>query len=1038
MTKEKAIKILIVDDHQALREGLKVILQLEPDFSLLGEAEDGKQAIKLARALAPDVIIMDMDLGEMHGTQVTEQILARQPDICVIGFSMHTDPDLAQAMRRAGAKAYLTKSDAPEQLISAIRACQKNKTWKGEKTVEINEGKSPAFNAADFMDKIRINDQTCSFYNLHLLDSKAGIPIARLPFSIRVLVENLLRKCHDGEAGAIDVLAAAQWQPRYDASVEIPFYPARVLMQDFTGVPAVVDLAAMRDALSAAGKDPSLVNPLIPVELIVDHSVQVDFHGTENCRQKNVEKEYERNGERYRLLKWAQESFDNFRVVPPNSGICHQVNLEYLGRGAMRSETQGHDLLFADTLVGTDSHTTMINSIGVLGWGVGGIEAEAVMLGQPYFMPLPQVIGVELIGKLNPGVTATDLVLTVTNRLRQMNVVEKFVEFYGPGLKYLKVPDRATISNMSPEYGATMGFFPIDEQTINYFQMTNRSGQGQVVEAWAKACGLFRTDDNVPEFSDTLKIDLADVVPCLAGPTRPQDLIRLNALETCFSEFLDSTPGDARAKTIDKKRTSIRLNDIPAEIGNGSVVIAAITSCTNTSNPYVLMGAGLLAMNAVKKGVFPRPHVKTSFAPGSKVVVDYLSDAGLMPYLEALGFHVAGFGCTTCIGNSGPLHPEIETAIKEHDLAVAAVLSGNRNFEARIHQSVKANFLASPMLVVAFAICGRVDVDLDHAPLALDPNGEPVYLKDIWPGDQEIDDLVGRYVKKEDFKNQYERIFQGDRSWKNLDITQSVTFDWDPESTYIRNPPYFKDFSLTPKAPEGFENARALVTLGDSVTTDHISPAGAIPENYPAGIYLKGKGIGVDAFNSYGSRRGNHEVMMRGTFGNIRIKNQMVSPKEGSFTRQFPEGETRFVFDAAMAYQQQGVPLVVLAGEEYGTGSSRDWAAKGSGLLGIRAVIARSYERIHRSNLVGMGVLPLQFLAGDGWRELGLDGSELFSVQEMSDLTPHKQLQICAQKPDGSHVTFQAIARLDTDIDVEYMIHGGILPYVLRKLIKDA
>lgn len=893
-----------------------------------------------------------------------------------------------------------------------------------------NKGNPGAFNAVDFMEEIRIKDQTFLFYNLHLLDSKAGTPLARLPFSIRVLVENLIRKLWDRAATPGHVLAAAQWQPKHDDSVEIPFYPARVLMQDFTGVPAVVDLAAMRDAMAEAGKDPALVNPLIPVELIVDHSVQVDFSGTRTCRQKNVEMEYKRNGERYRLLKWAQKSFDNFRVVPPNSGICHQVNLEYLGRGAMRTKTDIHDLLFADTLVGTDSHTTMINSIGVLGWGVGGIEAEAVMLGQPYFMPLPEVIGVELIGKLQPGVTATDMVLTVTNRLRQMNVVEKFVEFYGPGLKHLKVPDRATIANMSPEYGATMGFFPIDAQTIDYFKLTNRAKQGQIVEAWAKACGLFRNDDDVPEFSDTLKIDLAEIVPCLAGPARPQDLVKLSDLETSFSGLLG-------ASVPEKKQAEIRINDVPAEIGDGSVVIAAITSCTNTSNPYVLMGAGLLARNAVKKGIFPKPHVKTSFAPGSKVVVDYLSDAGLMPYLEGLGFHVAAFGCTTCIGNSGPLHPEIERQIKEKDLVVAAILSGNRNFEARIHQSVKANFLASPMLVVAFAVCGRVDVDLSNDPVALDPNGEPVYLKDIWPGDDEIDDLVRRYVKKEDFQNQYEQIYQGDRFWKSLDITQSVTFNWDPESTYIRKPPYFEGFSLNPTPPESFENARALMALGDSVTTDHISPAGAIPEHYPAGIYLKEKGIGVDAFNSYGARRGNHEVMMRGTFGNIRIKNQMVTPKEGSFTKKFPEGETQFVFDVAKAYGQQKVPLIVLSGKEYGTGSSRDWAAKGSALLGVRAVIARSYERIHRSNLVGMGVLPLQFHDGDGWQELGLDGSELFSVKGMAQLAPHKELQIAARKADGREVTFQAIARLDTDIDVEYMIHGGILSYVLRKLIKD-
>ncbi|WP_084691817.1 aconitate hydratase AcnA [Desulfobacter vibrioformis] len=895
----------------------------------------------------------------------------------------------------------------------------------------IKNGNPETFNTSDFMDEIRIKDQTCSFYNLNFLESKAGIPLARLPFSIRVLVENLLRKVASGEAKAKDVLAAAQWQPSYDDSVEIPFYPARVLMQDFTGVPAVVDLAAMRDAMAAAGKDPALVNPLIPVELIVDHSVQVDFNGTQACRQKNVAKEYERNGERYRLLKWAQKSFDNFRVVPPNSGICHQVNLEYLGRCAMREKTQTHDLLFADTLVGTDSHTPMINSIGVLGWGVGGIEAEAVMLGQPYFMPLPQVIGVELTGRLNPGVTATDMVLTVTNRLRQMNVVEKFVEFYGSGLKNLKVPDRATIANMSPEYGATMGFFPIDEQTIDYFRITNRGEQGEVVEAWAKACGLFRNDGDIPEFSDSLKIDLTEIVPCLAGPARPQDLVKLGDLKTNFSGLLDATAPE-------NKQINIRLNDTPAQIGNGSVVIAAITSCTNTSNPYVLLGAGLLARNAVKKGIFPKPHVKTSFAPGSKVVVDYLSDAGLMPYLESLGFHVAAFGCTTCIGNSGPLHPEIEKQIKEKDLAVAAVLSGNRNFEARIHQLTKANFLASPMLVVAFALCGRVDVNLEKEPVALDPNGEPVYLKEIWPGDDEIEDLVHRHVKKEDFQNQYEQIFQGDNFWKALDITQSVTFSWDPESTYIRNPPYFENFSLSPKSLENFEDARALMTLGDSVTTDHISPAGAIPEHYPAGIYLKEQGIDADSFNSYGARRGNHEVMMRGTFGNIRIKNQMVTPKEGSFTKEFPQGGTGFVFDVAKSYGQHQVPLIVLAGKEYGTGSSRDWAAKGSALLGVRAVIARSYERIHRSNLVGMGVLPLQFLDGDGWQELGLDGSELFSVKGMAQLTPHKELQVTAQKADGSEVTFKAIARLDTDIDVEYMIHGGILPYVLRKLIQNA
>nr|NIQ38140.1 aconitate hydratase AcnA [Pseudomonadota bacterium] len=838
----------------------------------------------------------------------------------------------------------------------------------------------------------------------------------------------------------------------------IPYYPARVLMQDFTGVPAVVDLAAMRDAVRDLGGDPKKIDPLVPVDLIVDHSVQVDYYGTADSLNKNVEKEYQRNWERYALLKWAQKSFDNFKVVPPNSGICHQVNLEYLGKVIIAEETGGRVIAYPDTLVGTDSHTPMINGIGIMGWGVGGIEAEAVMLGQPYYIPIPEVIGVRMVGELDEEVTATDLVLTITELLRAHKVVEKFVEYFGPGTKKLSVPDRATISNMTPEHGATLGFFPVDEKTVEYLRMTNRQDQAEIVERYTRENGLFYNGNEDPEYTEVLELDLSTVGPSVAGPARPQDRIALKDLKENFggllgceyerdsdvtdiSRFHDESGNcnsrDDALKPSDKAMHEVNLDGREVRIGDGSVVIAAITSCTNTSNPFVMLGAGLIAKKAVQRGLRVPSYVKTSLAPGSKVVMDYLEDSGLQPYLEALGFHLAGFGCTTCIGNSGPLRPEIEKAISENDLSVAAVLSGNRNFEARIHQTVKWNFLASPMLVVGFAIAGKIDTDLTTDPIAFDPNGEPVYLKDIWPKSGEIKNLMGTHVKQEFFATEYERIFGGDSFWDNLQVTESTTYAWDDRSTYIKKPPYFDNFSVEVSERIDLNDGRALLLLGDSVTTDHISPAGAIPKDYPAGQYLIGKNVDPDDFNSYGSRRGNHEVMMRGTFGNIRIKNHLVTPKEGSFTRTFPAGKEMFIYDAAMAYQDEGRPLVVLGGKEYGTGSSRDWAAKGPSLLGVRAVFAESFERIHRSNLVGMGVLPLMFKEGDSWKSLGLDGSETYSISGLDTIKPRSVLHVKALKKDGSQIDFEVIARLDTEVDVEYYKNGGILPYVLRKLLVD-
>jgi aconitate hydratase len=908
---------------------------------------------------------------------------------------------------------------------------------------------------SEFIRKVTINKKEYRFFDIGLLEKRGVAKISRLPFSIRILVENLLRKMDDRVVKESDVLNIARWKKRYDAPQEIPYHPARVLMQDFTGVPAVVDLAAMRDAVKDLGGDPRKINPLVPVDLIVDHSIQVDAWGTADALVENVAREYERNGERYALLKWAQESFDRFQVVPPNSGICHQVNLEYIGRVITTEKDQGRMMAYPDTVVGLDSHTTMINGVGVMGWGVGGIEAEAVMLGQPYYMAIPEVIGVRMTGALREGVTATDLVLAVTEMLRKRGVVEKFVEYFGPGMKRLSVTDRATIANMTPEYGATLGFFPVDEKTIEYLRMTNRSAQAAVVEKISKALGLFYTGAEKPEYTEVLPLDLGTVVPCVAGPARPQDRIPLPELKSSFMKALGcdyeskpettplttfhqesgsaaSPPEPCRPK---KKTCNVVLNGHETKLCDGDVVIAAITSCTNTSNPSVLLGAGLVAKRAIEHGLKVPAHVKTSLAPGSKVVVDYLKDAGLLPYLEGLGFHLAAFGCTTCIGNSGPLLPEIEEAISRHDLNVAAVLSGNRNFEARIHQRIKSNFLMSPMLVVAFALSGRVDKDLTTEPVGTDPRGRPVFLKDIWPSNAEVAELAAQHVKQKFYRQQYGQIFKGDEFWQRLAVKGSTTFAWEAASTYVRKPPYFDGFSLAHGQPSDIRDAAVLLMVGDTVTTDHISPAGAIAAHYPAGRLLIDKGVEKKDFNSYGARRGNHEVMMRGTFGNIRIKNKMVAPKEGSFTLKFPERQEAFIYDAAMAYQAESRPLVVLAGKEYGAGSSRDWAAKGPSLLGVKAAIAESFERIHRSNLVGMGVLPLVFKDGQSWQSLGLDGSETFTITGGETLTPRKTLQVNAVKPDGREIAFEVTARVDTDIEVDYYVHGGILPYVLRKIM---
>ncbi|BAN90486.1 aconitate hydratase AcnA [Aeropyrum camini] len=857
-----------------------------------------------------------------------------------------------------------------------------------------------------------------------------------LPYSIRVLLENVVRHYDGFVVRDEDVEAVARWG-EYAGRKDVPFHPVRVVMQDFTGVPAVVDLAAMRDAMKQFGGDPSKVNPLIPVDLIIDHSIQVDYYGTAEAFRLNLKREYERNRERYQLLKWAQKAFSNFRVVPPGKGIIHQVNLEYLARVVWLSRRNGTLYAHPDSLLGTDSHTTMINGLGVFGWGVGGIEAEAVILGQPYYMLLPEVVGVRLVGELREGVTTTDLVLYITEKLRKRNVVGKFVEYFGEGVKKLSVPDRATIANMAPEYGATMGFFPVDEATIEYLRGTGRpEWLVQLVERYAKETGLwYSLEDPEPRYSDVVEIDLSDVEPSISGPSHPEDRIPLReAKERVRKIILEYLEKKGRGPAI----VELKLGDEEVHLTDGSVVYAALTSCTNTSNPSVMIAAALLARNAVKKGLRTRPWVKTSNAPGSRVVPEYWNRLGLMPYLEALGFHITGYGCTVCIGNSGPLRSEIEEAIREHDLWVATVLSGNRNFSGRIHPLARGNFLASPPLVVAYALAGRVDIDFEKEPVGYDPNGNPVYLRDLWPSQREVREAIESALDPQLFIEKYKDIDRGDRFWEELEAPEGELYGWDPKSTYIRKPPYFDNMPLEPQPPKDIRGARVLVWAPDRTSTDHISPAGRISPDSKAGQYLIEQGVLPSQLNTCGSRRGNHEVMMRCTFDNPRFRNRLVPDREGGWTIFWPTGEVMHVFDAAMKYREMGIPLIVLAGKQYGVGSSRDWAAKGPALLGVKAVIAESYERIHRSNLVGMGVLPLEFMPGENAEKLGLDGSEEYDIIGIEEgLHPGKILTVRARKSDGRVIEFKVKARLDTPIEVEYYKHGGILQYVLRKLIRE-
>jgi aconitate hydratase len=940
-------------------------------------------------------------------------------------------------------------------------------------------------NTFNALSTIRVDEHSFRIYRLDAL-TKAGIEIARLPFSLKILLENLLR-CEDNHTvTAEDIRALAHWDPKAIPSREIAFRPSRVLLQDFTGVPAVVDLAAMRDAMKRMGGDPTKINPLQPVELVIDHSVQVDEAGTPQSFHTNADLEFQRNGERYAFLRWGQDAFRNFRVVPPDTGIVHQVNLEYLARVVFTSsDIEGQSngqapLAYPDTLLGTDSHTTMINGLGVLGWGVGGIEAEAAMLGQPVSMLVPQVVGFKLHGALREGATATDLVLTVTEMLRRKGVVGKFVEFYGDGLANLPLADRATIANMAPEYGATCGIFPIDAESLRYLRLSGRPEPLiKLVETYFKEQGLFHTVGAVEaEYSDTLELDLSAVEPSLAGPKRPQDRVGLHDAKSSFQKalkvMLDARPA-VSPKSVSATATATATTDLKSElrlegeggggtsvgtedptspdaayrplrsgfIAHGSVVIAAITSCTNTSNPSVMIAAGLLAKKAVERGLSSQPWVKASLAPGSKVVTRYLEDAGLDKYLDKLRFNLVGYGCTTCIGNSGPLSLEISKAIHDDDLVVAAVLSGNRNFEGRINSEVRANYLASPPLVVAYALAGTMDIDLQNDPIGHDPDGKPVYLREIWPSQHEVADAVQKSVRAEMFRKEYQEVFQGDERWNALDVPKGDLYEWDEHSTYVKNPPYFIGMPEQPPPVSEITKARALAVLGDSITTDHISPAGSIKVQSPAGRYLIEHGVGVADFNSYGSRRGNHEVMVRGTFANIRLKNKLAPGTEGGVTRHLPDGEVTSIFEAAERYREEQVPLVILAGKEYGSGSSRDWAAKGPKLLGIRAVIAESYERIHRSNLVGMGILPLQFGAGDSAEGLGLTGEELFSIEGLAEgiksgFAHGREVTVVAARPDGATHRFTATVRIDTPQEIRYYEHGGILPYVLRQLLSKA
>ena len=937
----------------------------------------------------------------------------------------------------------------------------------------------PENNAFDAQTGLGTSTGEVTIHSLKRLDERVDGDVFSLPFSVRVILESLLRNCGGKFVSEEDVEALASW-PR-SVGEELAYLPARVVMQDFTGVPAVVDLAAMRSAMREVGGDPKKINPLVPTDLVIDHSVQVDAFGSPAALQFNAEREFERNRERYEFLKWGQQAFDNFTVVPPATGIIHQVNLEYLARVVEVKD----GVAMPDTLVGTDSHTTMINGLGVLGWGVGGIEAEAVTLGQPYYMLVPEVIGFKLTGALREGVTATDLVLTVTQMLRAHGVVGKFVEFYGEGLSRLSLPDRATIANMAPEYGATCSFFPVDAETTKYLLGTGRDQElAELVEAYCKEQGLWRTDETPdPRFSETLELDMDTVESSLAGPRRPQDRVALDEMQPSFrqalAEMIGTTPngstnGSKRYDAYDAadaesfpasdppepdvygetapepvgepsprvvnvepgEGATITLDGEEVYITHGSAVIAAITSCTNTSNPSVMIGAGLLAKKAVEKGLKVEPHVKTSLAPGSKVVTEYLQTSGLLDYLEDLRFDVVGYGCTTCIGNSGPLPEEISKAVEENDLVVAAVLSGNRNFEGRINPDVRANYLASPPLVVAYALAGTVDIDLANDPIGHGEDGSPVYLKDIWPSQEEVAKEIEGALDPEIYRRQYANVYTGNEQWNAVDVPSGDLYEWDPDSTYIQEPSFFKDLSPEAGDLDDIEGARVLVKVGDSVTTDHISPAGAIPSKSPAGQYLISKGVDPRNFNSYGSRRGNHEVMVRGTFGNIRLRNQLVS-REGGYTVHFPDGEETTIYEASVKYGEEGVPLVVLAGKEYGTGSSRDWAAKGSYLLGVKAVIAESFERIHRSNLIGMGVIPLQFTGGESATTLGLTGHETYDVEGITDLSPGAELTVRATSEGAQTKEFKARARVDSPVEVEYLRNGGILQSVLRQLLKE-
>ncbi|WML46540.1 aconitate hydratase AcnA [Neobacillus sp. PS3-40] len=889
--------------------------------------------------------------------------------------------------------------------------------------------------------ELKSGNHSFNYYSLSSLEEKGFKKVSSFPFSIKILLEAAARQWDGKTITNEHVERFAQWMENQGTG-EVPFKPARILLQDFTGVPAIVDLAAMRSAMDALGGDSENINPLVPVDLIIDHSIMVDRFGTDDSFAYNAEMEFRRNGERYKFLRWAQTSFRNLSIVPPSTGICHQVNLEYLAKVTLTKEANGQKVVFPDTLVGCDSHTTMINGLGVVGWGVGGIEAEAGMLGQPLYFITPEVIGFKLTGKLSEGVTATDMTLTITEILRKKDVVGKIVEFYGTGLSSISLPDRATVGNMSPEYGATMGYFPVDKESLNYLRRTGRSEElVQLVEQYYKAQGMFRTDDTPdPVFSDTIELDLSTVVPSLAGPKRPQDRIALTDMKEKWNQILRAPieqGGYELPEDEIKKEVEVTFaNGEKAKIGTGSVVISAITSCTNTSNPSVMLAAGLVAKKAIEKGLRRPSYVKSSLSPGSKVVTDYLEKAGLIEPLAKLGYNLTGYGCFTCIGNSGPLPDPVRKAISENDLTVVSVLSGNRNFEGRIHAQVKANFLMSPPLLLAYGLAGRIDIDFETEPVGYNEKNEPVFLKDIWPTSEEVQEAINRAIEPDMFRKEYENVFEANEHWNELPVSKGKLYEWDDISTYIHHPPFFEGLKPMAEPIQEIHGAKSLALLGDSVTTDHISPAGSIAKDSPAGTFLQKAGVKIENFNSYGSRRGNDLVMTRGTFANIRIRNQMVPGTEGGYTKYLPTGETMPIYDAAMQYKANGTPLVVIAGKEYGTGSSRDWAAKGTLLLGVKAVIAESFERIHRSNLVGMGVLPLQFKEGESWKSLGINGLETFAIPGLNDnLQPGKIITVRALRPDGSTFDFEVITRLDSTVDVEYYRNGGILQTVLRQLL---